>query len=389
MKFFITFGYLDKNILFPILGGIFKCLANITIIKTNFVEYSLVLSIGSSLGMSLSFIFLIIYKCKNKFNKIDINNQNNNENSQKTKIQLLYNDQYREINREKYKFIFLTSIFDFLLTITILEFCHEVKINSWIFDIFFMCLFSKLFLKRKNYKHHYISMILIIIAGIILDISLGNYTGFINQIIPNMIQLFCEIFFSLGIVINKYTMEYKFASEYEICTYQGIFGLFLYIIIFFLSKYIYFLKILDNFHDFNINNLIIFLVYAFIQLIYNLCIFFTINYNSTCHFLIIIILSYLSRYFIKLIDGDEHSILIIVILSFILFMTLIFNEIIELNCCGLSKNTKKNISIRAKIEKHMIANGINDDSWCLETEIEMKTMPSDEESRRQSTIINN
>jgi hypothetical protein len=250
-----------------------------------------------------------------------------------------------------------------------------------------MCLFSKLILKSKNYRHHYISMILIIIAGITLDILLGNYMGFINDLLPNMIQLFCEIVFSLCIVINKYTMEYKFASEYEICTYQGIFGLFLYIIIFFLSKYIYFLKQLDNFHDFNINNLIIFLAFAIIQLIYNLCIFFTINYTSTFHLLIIIILGYLSRYFIKLFDGGEHSILIIGVLSFILFMTLIFNEIIELNCCGLSKNTKKNIILRAKIEKNMILHGNTDDSWC--NEMEMKSVSSNEEFKRQSTIINN
>ena len=31
----------------------------------------------------------------------------------------------------------------------------------------------------------------------------------------------------------------------------------------------------------------------------------------------------------------------------ILFLSLIFTEIIEINCLGLSKNTKKNISLRA------------------------------------------
>ena len=33
-----------------------------------------------------------------------------------------------------------------------------------------------------------------------------------------------------------------------------------------------------------------------------------------------------------------------------LFFSLVFNEIIELNFCGLSRNTKKNINYRAKNE---------------------------------------
>ena len=39
-------------------------------------------------------------------------------------------------------------------------------------------------------------------------------------------------------------------------------------------------------------------------------------------------------------------IFIIIILLFEFFMLLIFCEIIELNCCGLDENTKKNILLR-------------------------------------------
>ena len=41
------------------------------------------------------------------------------------------------------------------------------------------------------------------------------------------------------------------------------------------------------------------------------------------------------------------EIAIIITHIFILFMALIFNEIIEINFCGLSKNTRKNIMMRA------------------------------------------
>ena len=40
-------------------------------------------------------------------------------------------------------------------------------------------------------------------------------------------------------------------------------------------------------------------------------------------------------------------IVVIICLLFILFFSLIFNEIFEINVCGLSHNTKRNISKRA------------------------------------------
>ena len=40
-------------------------------------------------------------------------------------------------------------------------------------------------------------------------------------------------------------------------------------------------------------------------------------------------------------------IVVIICLLLILFLSLIFNEIFEINVCGLSDNTKRNISKRA------------------------------------------
>ena len=49
-------------------------------------------------------------------------------------------------------------------------------------------------------------------------------------------------------------------------------------------------------------------------------------------------------------DFSVNSIAVIICLIFILFMSLIFNEIIEFNFCGLSDNTKKNIMLRLNDE---------------------------------------
>ena len=153
-------------------------------------------------------------------------------------------------------------------------------------------------------------------------------------------------------------MEFKFSPVYEICYYQGIFGLFLYIFLLILSKYITFLNnFFDNFEGFETKHIFIFIIIVIFQFIYNLCIFNTIINTSTCHILIIIVLGELSHYFINLFYGKDNSIIIVIALLFILFMILIFIEVIELNFFGLSKNTKKNISLRAKLDQQ---NSIND-----------------------------
>ena len=275
---------------------------------------------------------------------------------------------------------------DFITTILILKYCISIKINIWIFDILFISLFSYLILKKKIYKHHYISIIIIIITGVSLDIILGNYNDFYYNIGPNIINFVCEILFSLGLVINRYTMEFKFCSVYEICFYQGIIGFFLYVLLLILSKYIKFLNnFFDNFEGFKTKHIFIFIIIVIFQFIHNLCIFNTIINTSTCHILIIIVLGELSHYFINLFYGKDNSIIIIIALLFILFMILIFIEVIELNFFGLSKNTKKNITLRAKLDEK---NCINNDNDILDNDEDLDTESFFNESRRNTNREN-
>ena len=57
-------------------------------------------------------------------------------------------------------------------------------------------------------------------------------------------------------IINKYTMEAKFCSIFEICFYQGIIGLILYLILLVISKYIISDIIFEVKFDFNLQDLI-------------------------------------------------------------------------------------------------------------------------------------
>ena len=86
------------------------------------------------------------------------------------------------------------------------------------------------------------------------------------------------------------------------------------------------------------------------QLVLYLCTLITNKNYTPCHIFIIFVFGQLAYY----IDFSKNSIIVIICLIFILFFSLIFNEIIEINICGLSDNTKKNIMIRAESEDFYI-----------------------------------
>ena len=206
-------------------------------------------------------------------------------------------------------------------------------------------MFSYLILKFRIYKHQYISIYIIIFIGIILNIVgiiHNNYSYKKYHCI--IIRFICEIIFSLRIVINKYTMDKKFVSPYELCFFQGIMTLGLLLIF---SSFAIFLNFSNDFKNYfnefkdkKLKESFIFLFVLIIQFIYNLCIFVTIYKTDAFHMMIIIIIGHLAPYFKGLIYAKCNIIEIIIIIGLIiiLFMGLIFNEIIILNFCGFEQN---------------------------------------------------
>ena len=149
-------------------------------------------------------------------------------------------------------------------------------------------------------------------------------------------------------MIDKYTMEKKFGSAYELLVANGVINLTI-LIIFAIFDYFFFG--LDDynkyFDNFNHTELLVALGVIITQFGLNLFILISNKVNSPCHIFIIFIFGQLSFY----VDFSGISILIIFFLIIILFASCIFNEIFELNFCGLSDNTKKNIIIRAQMEE--------------------------------------
>ena len=79
----------------------------------------------------------------------------------------------------------------------------------------------------------------------------------------------------------------------------------------------------------------------------NLTMLFIIRNNSPCHVFIMFVFGQIAYY----LDFEGYAIIVIICLILILFLSLIFNEFIEINIFGLSFNTRKNIINRALAEE--------------------------------------
>ena len=315
------------------------------------------LNIYFSIGMIFALIPYLIFKNRNK----KANNSNNDSDVKKVEskleINLIYDETSKEIKTNKYIYIILASICDFIQTLLYNLFTIKCVYNTWFFDITFISLFAYLFLKMKLYKHQYISMIIIIIFGIGLNIiEYFKFDGEENKIdfFEILMKLISEIFFSLVVVISKYNMEKNYSNRYEIWVWEGAITLFLHIICLIVTNLIgptiFDIKYPDNFFEYfgnyDIYDFIICLIVIIISIIYNILFFLTCDYFSPFHILITSIIEECYNYF-QINEDLTLNILGITTLILIGFTFLIFIEIIEINVFNLSYNTKKNIEIRA------------------------------------------
>ena len=359
----ITFGKFDKKLLIPIIAGILRLIIQFTyannpkygiLIKNPFIT-----SIYSSIGMISAIIPHLIIKHRSKRSKI---NSNELQNQSKLDLELIYTPVLGDIQYKKYKLILYQEIFDFSQTILASIFDMGTDYGLWTLDIVFMSLFSYLLLKTKIYRHQYISMIIILIFGLLINVieyyqpSDGNQLDFFKL----AMNLLSEICLSLIMVIAKYNMEKNYCTPYEICYCCGTMGLILYIIVLLIINQLK-LKINgiqhpDNFYElfdnYDIYDFLLSISIIVGNAIYNISALVTCNYFQPYH---IIIISIFIKFYNSF-EPDNNTILntlTFFILILISFMFLIFIEIIELNIFNISFNTKRNIQLRS-IEDNLV-----------------------------------
>ena len=287
-----------------------------------------------------------------------------------------------------YILIFIAFLDFFSVTINML--ISELKIQEEIslgllsifscIRIYVLAILSLILIQyTKSYSHHYFSVISIGIVGIIMvTLSLifekkeANEDFLIKLILMIIPEILFSLMFSLGLV---YLIKTE-GNIYKILSINGIIG----IILSFISQIIfYFFKcnnikgftedfnfcdkdknkfrtILYNFESFKNFNGLISLSVIITNFFENIFIFLLIYYFSLNHFGASFPMSSIFLQFIKKsYSGNELKYPYIAGCLIIIFMSLVYNEVIILKFCGLNKNTKIQIKKRALIDFNIIS----------------------------------
>ena len=358
----INFGKFDKKLLIPVIGGLITLIYKY-IVKNNpkykiLTQNPFLVSIYVAFGMILAIIPHLILKNRSKK---DSNNQRKLIEHSKLNIELIVDD-YDIFDRTKFakfRFIFYSTVFDFAQSLLYSLFALNNSFNLWNFDILLFSLFSYLMLKTKLYRHQYISMIIIIILGFGLNITEAykDDTENTSGAFEITMIFISEICFSFGIVIIKYNMEKNYSNPYEICIWEGAIGFIINLIClvsFNLSGLtIDGIKYPDNIKEylenFDYNDFIVCFTITIAHFFVNTSLLLTCHYFTPTHTLIIFIIKdchlYLRSSENVFLNISGFLILILIALAFLIFI-----EIIEINICNISYNTKKNIEIRSRKE---------------------------------------
>ena len=327
-----------------------------------------------SLSDFLSIIPFIIIKIRSKdISKNELKKENIKEKEQDSNnaIEYIYSDQKTENNIKRakriFKFLIIVSIFDFLSSYLDIIFkiikiftkdnllINKVENNSSIlFGIISMYVLSILILHSPFYRHHYVSMainLLLLIILIILDIiNIVNRKLSYIYVIEKTIII---ILYSFEDVLAKILLSIDSISPYIYLLYRGI----LVNILAFLFSFVFiFVKIPDEngdkscvfsrfwkIYEYKLN-ILFYIIIFFNEYFMNLNIFLIIDKFSPIHFAMASIISYFisSLFSIFLSENDKISNFFykLGIYLVLIVTSLIYNEFIILNFCGLQKYTQ-------------------------------------------------
>lgn len=365
----ITCGKINKKIFLIIVGGLVYSLhlyieSESEIFGGDTNEFPVIYTMMYSICLCLSFSLLLIFNVYSKKKKDKITSSLIED---KGNIIFEKNDTIKKkiISwKEKLLWIFLVSIIDYIayLFSSIYWLDNGNYVDTLQTNIIFMSIFAYLILKLKLHKHHYLCISVIIIRSIAYTIIFNVYKkdpSKKNDIVPYIVSFVTEIVFSLTYVMSKYFMLIKYIHPFEIMFFEGIFELFFSIMTLIISSRIGKLDNISHFLEkFKYMEVFILISWIIVNFIYHAILFKVIDIFSPFYIHISILLSEFLSFFFKL---DRLSIgqLIFYIISFIVcpFMILVFLEIIELNFCGLSEMTAKNIELRALLDS-----AINDEN---------------------------
>ena len=210
-------------------------------------------------------------------------------------------------------------------------------------------------LKENLYKHQYLSLLISIIGMVIIDIPIClKITK--DDLLANFINLIDGAVFPLFIVLIKFIYNKYYVMPLKTSLVLGLISLsatLIGFIIYSLIKY-HDLTFFNAFDFSNIDNKLtisIYLILVFLfSIIFQLLALLILFYFSPILLLISEVISPFLLWIVMTIENNNKTKLELAIYPIgyiiVLFSSLIYNEIVIFNFCGLSQNTKKFVDQR-------------------------------------------
>ena len=390
-KRFISCGKCNKKYCFLNLGGIIITI--ILIVSLRIVYYFKGFTIDNKNNLNIlsylfcqslgEFLMIIPGLIMNK--SITPKKKETNENqSTKLSIEYIFNKDTIDFSLKEKIYFFSAGLLKLIMDIinifnqALIQNSDTPYISTYTFqfDLLFLFLLSKITYRFQFYKHQYLSIIIISLLGLIKYILI-NYDVKIGVFfIALFIGAICSFLNSLLTVYIKGLMEYKYFTPYKACYIYGLINLIISTIAYIIASFIpcktdickasfngkyYFAQILNIF---SIPGLFLFIIYLLQGFT------LALNYNVIYEFSVFHSFLVIQLYQILTMKSDEESDYILIIIQFLIgiFFILVFLEIIEINICNISYNTKLNISKRAINDEELLT--VTDEGNCEEEEME-------------------
>ena len=316
-----------------------------------------------TLSNLFSFFCIIIIKKRTNRYSLYINDTNEtiNKSISSKELEYIYTGDI-PINKKKlFKRTYIITVCDFsaqyivFLLYIIVNDDEKLEINKrldifCIFNILFQYLFSKMILKTKYYKHHYLSFAINIFCLIILgSYELTQIELKLTIIIYIVIRIFSKIIYSLEDVVGKRALIEEFLSPYSLLAYIGIYEL---IILLIFSFPFFFIKrgeriifsCMEKFLD-NFVKILLFFILMILNFTYNILIWIIIDRFSPNDYAMAMVIEGITDKILSLILKKAVKIWLFSIQTIIYFILVfgicIHSEIIIINKFGLNENTKK------------------------------------------------
>ena len=299
-----------------------------------------------------------------------------------------------QIYNEKDMYLFVLKVFLIIICIYLSEEIHFIVINNHVLDrlicsirnifallsilIFSAILYHKKFDKKQiknffnNKKHQVMPLIIICLLSAFLllynALTIPRFKVLYN--INFLYYIICCLLMGLELTLTKYLLERLYINKFLILGIKGLLGTIAFIVINIKINNDNFYNFFDDIFSFQYTlkpeefHLIYKIKYVLTLIFFQYLKIIIIDKFSEMHFLSTMMITdifcfplyCLERFVIQNFNiSTKHTFFINISISIInTILMLVFNEILELNFCGLNKNLRKNIIYRHNSETNNI-----------------------------------